>query len=1238
MAYNGSVDLISGIRPKNNGTFPLVDAKDVYVTDDKRLDAALDEKMPAADALPKPEAGGAEGQFLKNGADGATAWGDVTAEEVKVTDEKNLDAVLAEKADADDVIPKPEAAGTEGDVLRINSSGSPEWTDPAMPTDSQVREVVTDWLEENPEAIPTELGDQIDDIKSAFGDITGNRIVDFSDPALKQYINTNVSEGTAVSWDTPSVSSTTNIKWAAVECAPGDQFTISGKGGNSDRLWAWLNASKQLIDKSASGATANGLVITAPANAAYLIINSETDVPSYYGVLLQKTVEDGLASKLDVIYSPYDFAIPGNGSTVAQRDFQIVPGHRYKATIINAGMYSGASADIRFQISTKNGEGTYSAKIYTADPSGVYYFDADYSDARVYIRADAGETFICNVDDATTETPTNIASFATGFEIERGSNSITVSWSRLYVQFQGSAFDTSESAEYTLDSTHQVLVLRQNSAGVYTSIQLYAQYSSLRTSDIVLLAYNGGNVCGGILTPYIIEDAAQTASSAAQTAASAASDAESAAQSVAQLINTDVKAFFTIGFAVAETITGVTVSWTRLYIKRRDDELNTTTPASYAMSNNYPLLVWRNNGVMRLGSFGAVNANDIVLLIYRDGVIGGLLYPVYAEAFKGYTYSDDAHLNTSRNFNQILNIPWTPLFDVNSGEGLLPADVPMTGVPYSSVKEYLKYVGIDVSLHTFATTVRDPHSLMYTEYPMGVGSQSAYGRTYHGVNSKCYFGSVCSGAVTTAIGSDIQYNSWEYQSFPEVFEVLANQDTKNLEVGDILSYNGHCCVLTGIIRDKNGLLKKYVLSEHTAPIKSVNYSPNSLQNRTIAEGGVWCRYKMLENNTKYKASPFVLAADEYLYDQLDIVYRDAQDASAKRTFYYAKASNSDAQWTPGNWQEIGEFTPNTQYRAMPVQADSYCSVGEKLYQCIKSHTSGSTIDLANWREIKGIVEWAAYPYEFNDDIITFAGDRAAFHSGDLIYINYTKGNYTSMQIYKDGTLIQTLMLPGTGYQIDVSSYCAGAGMYKARLTNGTDYSRFTYFEVIDTTVSATYTDGVATVQFSSANGTPIEVQIVEQSGATICHNRLSASELRDGVAVINPGAKMYVEKHMYPNRYEGYSATGYARVMFAGEYGNVVNAMIELGTVTPVIGDLVRPDGPADLGIVTGAATAILTETMAGNRYAISFEPSSSAATVSIVSAMGNLKWINALPATLEAGKPYLVNIENGIGDVVSIG
>ena len=54
--YSGSVDLISGIRPKNNGTFPLVDAHDVYVAGpDKRLDTALTEKADKTDTYTQSE-------------------------------------------------------------------------------------------------------------------------------------------------------------------------------------------------------------------------------------------------------------------------------------------------------------------------------------------------------------------------------------------------------------------------------------------------------------------------------------------------------------------------------------------------------------------------------------------------------------------------------------------------------------------------------------------------------------------------------------------------------------------------------------------------------------------------------------------------------------------------------------------------------------------------------------------------------------------------------------------------------------------------------------------------------------------------------------------------------------------------------------------------------------------------------------------------------------------------------
>ena len=55
MAYNGSVELISGIKPKNGGTFPLVNAQDVQVDEGgTRLPAMLAKitEVQSVDALP----------------------------------------------------------------------------------------------------------------------------------------------------------------------------------------------------------------------------------------------------------------------------------------------------------------------------------------------------------------------------------------------------------------------------------------------------------------------------------------------------------------------------------------------------------------------------------------------------------------------------------------------------------------------------------------------------------------------------------------------------------------------------------------------------------------------------------------------------------------------------------------------------------------------------------------------------------------------------------------------------------------------------------------------------------------------------------------------------------------------------------------------------------------------------------------------------------------------------------
>ena len=55
MAYEGSIELISGIKQKNNQTFPLIDAEAVYVDDDNRLTNVLSKlvDIQSVDELPE---------------------------------------------------------------------------------------------------------------------------------------------------------------------------------------------------------------------------------------------------------------------------------------------------------------------------------------------------------------------------------------------------------------------------------------------------------------------------------------------------------------------------------------------------------------------------------------------------------------------------------------------------------------------------------------------------------------------------------------------------------------------------------------------------------------------------------------------------------------------------------------------------------------------------------------------------------------------------------------------------------------------------------------------------------------------------------------------------------------------------------------------------------------------------------------------------------------------------------
>lgn len=166
------------------------------------------------------------------------------------------------------------------------------------------------------------------------------------------------------------------------------------------------------------------------------------------------------------------------------------------------------------------------------------------------------------------------------------------------------------------------------------------------------------------------------------------------------------------------------------------------------------------------------------------------------------------------------------------------------------------------------------------------------------------------------------------------------------------------------------------------------------------------------------------------------------------------------------------------------------------------------------------------PYVYNDDICTFAGDYACFAEGDLLHINYTKGSYTQMEIYKDNTLLETITLDSSAdvHDVNLTPKNYTYGKYKARLKNGNTYSDFTYWEIINATISITGN----TLSFSTANSTPFYWQWMRTDGYHYKRVMVTDAEIASGEIDVSDKATGYTQM----------------KVVFKGDYGNIARIIV----------------------------------------------------------------------------------------------
>ena len=113
--YNGSIDLISGLRPKNNGTFPLMQAHDVQVTETKRLDDMFTEPESWLPVYNGESEGGTQG-----GTGGSTGGGGVPQYNLSTVVKLGEDVTL----DATDSVALASIMSNINDLLKFQNVGA----------------------------------------------------------------------------------------------------------------------------------------------------------------------------------------------------------------------------------------------------------------------------------------------------------------------------------------------------------------------------------------------------------------------------------------------------------------------------------------------------------------------------------------------------------------------------------------------------------------------------------------------------------------------------------------------------------------------------------------------------------------------------------------------------------------------------------------------------------------------------------------------------------------------------------------------------------------------------------------------------------------------------------------------------------------------------------------------------------------------------------------------------------
>ena len=227
---------------------------------------------------------------------------------------------------------------------------------------------------------------------------------------------------------------------------------------------------------------------------------------------------------------------------------------------------------------------------------------------------------------------------------------------------------------------------------------------------------------------------------------------------------------------------------------------------------------------------------------------------------------------------QLTSIQWTPLAKIPKtrpdGSYFQPG-IRYTGTPYSSVKELDKFIGQEVSFHTFLSAVRNPRSVLYTEFVNKA--------PYHGVNCAPYYGTVCSMSVNYALGIDAPFPSRSYASV-SFMQKVTDYDVDLIKVCDVLASHGHTIMVVDYQTDDTGKIVKVKFLENGY---YKEYERDALQDYWLKGKFVLYRYKDMAKNVicqdiePVDSSPAICVqrGDKSIYREGELVVLNILDES-----------------------------------------------------------------------------------------------------------------------------------------------------------------------------------------------------------------------------------------------------------------------------------------------------------------------------------------------------------------------